>query len=193
MYLLLSKPFWLLWILPTFHSMDFKSSAFYIELSHQYSLGLSASTKVPSIVRGISACTLFHMSICQVKTCQAPCHLESSLGKMEVRDPHCSPFLSLIISGILVRISTFFFTQVFLSIKWDNSGVSSWIDHCSNMWRTLNVSSISSGRQNWIKEIKGKERASEEITGLGWESRSTLRMCSLVKRIIRSIAMPLIR
>lgn len=83
-YLLLSKPVWVFWIrIPTFHSVDLKTDAFHIELSPQYSLGLSPSIKVPGIIRGISTCILFHTSICQVKMCQAPCCFESGVEKLK--------------------------------------------------------------------------------------------------------------
>lgn len=97
---------------PIFYSVDLKSNTFYVELSHQHSLGTSPSIKLPSIVRGISICISFHMSICQVKMCQAPCSFKSSMRKLkqtekEVRDMCSSPFLPLTISAILVTLSTF--------------------------------------------------------------------------------------
>lgn len=44
---------------PASYCVDFKMHALYIESSHQYSLGISLSTKLPSIVRGISNCIIF--------------------------------------------------------------------------------------------------------------------------------------
>lgn len=83
--LLQTNLLWILWTLISFFFFLWtsKGNPFYTELSYQNSFGTSSSTKLPSIVRGISTCIIFHMSICRVKMCEAPCSLESSIRKLK--------------------------------------------------------------------------------------------------------------